>query len=145
MASAGIDVPESGSGESSGVFLTNAVLCFRTEGGCQGPVQREWFKNCGTRFLRPQIELINPQAVVCLGERAYAAVLTAYDLPPIRNWRAAVDGPGTALAGGPIVFAVYHPGQRILNTHRRAPEQRNDWKRIGVATSQLGRMPGAAV
>ena len=98
LAEAGIKVSEVGSGESSGVFLTNAVLCFRTEGGCQGPVQSQWFHNCGTKFLRPQIELVNPQAVVCLGERAYGAVLTAYELPPVRNWRAAVEGPGIVLA-----------------------------------------------
>lgn len=132
LAAAGIEVPDGGPGESSGVFLTNAVLCFRTEGGCQGPVQSRWFKNCGTQFLRPQIELINPQAVVCLGERAYGAVLAAYDLPPVRNWRTAVEGAGIALAGGPLAFAVYHCGQRILNTHRNSAAQFEDWKRIGL-------------
>ena len=139
LAAAGIDVSEGGPGESSGVFLTNAVLCFRTDGGCQGPVQARWFQNCGTQFLRPQIELVNPQVVVCLGERAYGAVLAAYHLPPIRNWRIAVEGPGVALAGGPVAFAVYHCGQRILNTHRKRPEQFNDWKRIGEAIAEFGR------
>ena len=139
LAEAGIDVPAVGSPESSGVFLTNAVLCFRTEGGCQGPVQSRWFQNCGTQFLRPQIELVNPQAVVCLGQRAYGAVLAAYQLPPVRNWRAAVDGAaGIALPGGPIAFAVYHCGQRILNTHRDRAAQFEDWKRIGAA---MARMP----
>ena len=137
LAEAGITVPEDGPGESSGVFLTNAVLCFRTEGGCQGPVQSRWFDNCGTQFLRPQIELVNPRAVICLGERAYEAVLEAYELPPVRNWRAAVEGSGVTLAGGPTAFAVYHCGQRILNTHRKRPEQLNDWKRIGKEIARL--------
>lgn len=131
MASAGLAVPDTGQGESSGVFLTNAVLCFRTAGGCQGPVQSQWFQNCGSRFLRPQIELINPGAVVCLGQRAHGAVLAAYGLPPARNWRAAVEGAGVALPGGPVAYAVYHCGQRILNTHRNQIAQHRDWKRIG--------------
>ena len=145
LAEAGITVPEVGSGEASGVFLTNAVLCFRTERGCQGPVQSRWFQNCGAQFLRPQIELVKPQVVVCLGERAYGAVLAAYELPAVRNWRAAVEGSGIALAGGPIAFAVYHCGQRILNTHRKRPEQFKDWRRIGEAMetmSRVGRVPG---
>ena len=96
----------------------------------------------GIEFLRPQIELVNPQVVVCLGERAYGAVLAAYELPPVRNWRAAVEGAGVALAGGPVAFAVYHCGQRILNTHRKRPEQFKDWKRIGAAIATTSN-PGA--
>ena len=137
LAEAGIKVPEVGPGESSGVFLTNAVLCFRKADGCQGAVQSQWFENCGTHFLRPQIELIDPQAVVCLGERAFGAVLAAYGLSRVRDWRKAVDGPGIALPDGPIAFAVYHCGQRILNTHRKKPEQLKDWKRIGVAMARM--------
>ena len=139
LAAAGIDVPEVGPSESSGVFLTNAVLCLRKELGCQGTGKLEWFQNCGPQFLRPQIELINPQAVVCLGQRAYAAVRSAYQLPPARNWRAAVAGTGVALAGGPIAFAVYHCSQVVSNTHRKKPEQLKDWKRIGMAMAKMSK------
>jgi DNA polymerase len=132
MASAGINVPDTDRGGTSGVFLTNAVLCFRTAGGCQGPVQSQWFQNCGSRFLRPQIELVNPEAVVCLGQRAHGAVLAAYGLPPVRDWRAAVEGSGVALPGGPLAYAVYHCGQRILNTHRNESAQLRDWQRVGT-------------
>ena len=136
MAHAGIVVPE-GPGEPSGVFLTNAVLCFRTDDGCQGSGKTEWFQNCGPRFLRPQIELVKPQVVVCLGRRAYAAVLSAYELPPVQDWRAAVEGSGIALAGGPIAFAVYHCSQVSLNINRKEAEQVNDWKRLGAALARM--------
>ena len=76
LAEAGIKLPEVGPSQSSRVFLTNAVLCFRREDGCQGPVQQRWFTNCGMHFLRPVIELVKPQVVVCLGERAHGTVLT---------------------------------------------------------------------
>lgn len=132
MAHAGIAASEGSSG-TSGVFLTNAVLCFRRNGGCQGPVQSAWFQNCGTRFLRPLIELVAPVAVVCMGQRAHTAVLAAYDLRSPLNWRDAVEGNGTPLPNGPTVFAVYHCGRRILNTHRKPSAQIEDWKRIGIA------------
>lgn len=131
MAAAGLSVPEAGPNGSCGVFLTNAVLCFRTEGRCQGPVQLSWFRNCGTQFLRPQIDLIAPRFVICMGQRAYEAVLAAYSLPRPQNWRAAVMGSGVRLPSGPQAFAVYHCGRRILNSHRKEPQQLEDWRRLG--------------
>jgi DNA polymerase len=133
MGSIGVNVPDVGvTTGPSGVFLTNAVLCFK-DGGCQGPVRKEWFQTCGPRFLRPLIELINPRVVICLGEWAYRTVLAAYELPVYANWRAAVEGPGVPLSGGSIAFAVYHCGGRILNTHRKREAQLQDWRRIATA------------
>jgi hypothetical protein len=60
MASIGIDVPEVGPGESSGVFLTNAALCLRRKPGCQESGNPKWFRNCGHQFLNPRIKIINP-------------------------------------------------------------------------------------
>jgi DNA polymerase len=119
--------------ESSGrgaLFFTNAVLCLK-EGGAQARVRDECFRNCGTRFLRPLIDLIRPRVVACLGERAYRAVLTSCGLRP-GKFREAVESESPVdLPGGVSVFAVYHCGARILNTHRRFSAQRDDWRRIG--------------
>jgi uracil-DNA glycosylase family 4 len=137
LASVGVPVPDVGvAAGPSGVFLTNAVLCFKDQ-GCQAPVREEWFQACGPRFLRPQIELVNPRVVICLGERAYGAVLSAYDLPAHPNWRRAVEGPGVMLAGGPVAVAVYHCGQRILNTHRKRDAQFEDWKRVAAVLRDM--------
>jgi uracil-DNA glycosylase family 4 len=130
LLSIGVDTKDSrDTTQVAGVFLTNAVLCFKDE-GCQGPVRDEWFANCGRRFLRPQIELIQPKAVVCLGERAFRAVLAAFEIPCTLSFRSAVDDSGTLLPSGSTAFAVYHCGRRILNTHRSRPQQLADWKRI---------------
>lgn len=114
---------------SRGVFLTNAILCFK-DAGCQGPVRDQWFTNCGRLFLRPQIELIQPKAVICLGERAFRAVLKAFEIPCTLSFKDAVEGKGIPLPQGSIVFPVYHCGRRILNTHRPRPAQLRDWQRI---------------
>jgi uracil-DNA glycosylase family 4 len=144
MTSAGIGVPQIEPAHNAGVFLTNAVLCFRTADGCQGPVQDSWFTNCGTRFLKAQIDLIKPEVVVGMGARAYGAVLSAYGVPPVKNWRTTVEGPGLVLPTGSTAFAVYHCGRRILNTHRDREAQLEDWKRIGD-TMRLRKPSGTAL
>lgn len=132
LRSVGIQVPDvCVTSDPHGVFLTNAVLCFK-DGGDQAPVRSACFKACGPQFLRPQIELINPKVVVGLGEQAYRAVLSAYALRVPPRWCDAVEGPGVPLDGGPIAFAVYHcsaRGQRYRNWEA----QLRDWQRIAAA------------
>jgi uracil-DNA glycosylase len=112
------------------LFFTNAVLCMKG-GDAQAPVKQEWFENCGTRFLRPLIDLLGPRVVVSLGKRAYEAVLTAYGIRP-RKFRTAVESEEPdQLPGGASLFAVYHCGARVQNTHRPLADQLKDWKRIG--------------
>jgi DNA polymerase len=115
------------------LFLTNAILCLKTEGGLQGQVQRKWFENCGENFLRPLLEIISPKVVVALGERAFTAVINTFR--PIfkmpSRFRDAVDGIGRAgglqITTDTRLFPVYHCGARIMNTHRRLGEQKADW------------------
>jgi DNA polymerase len=112
------------------LFFTNAVLCMK-EGGAQAPVKPGWLRNCGSRFLRPTIELVQPKVVVSLGAKAYEAVMSAYQMTA-RGFKAAVEsGEPDRLAGGVYVFPVYHCGAYVLNTHRKLPQQIEDWRRIG--------------
>ena len=99
----------------------------------QGATEPEWFTNCGSRFLRPTIEIVRPKVIVTLGERAYRAIAGIYELkrPPFRG---AVDmKDGFELPNGIRLFPVYHCGARILNTHRKLTQQTEDWKKIGRA------------
>jgi uracil-DNA glycosylase family 4 len=130
LESIGFAVPKPAKTPASArVFLTNAVLCFKDQ-GCQGPVRDRWFENCGQRFLRPQIELLSPKVVVCLGERAFRAVLSAYGISVSISFRTAVEGAGISLSSQTTAFAVYHCGRRILNSHRAREAQFRDWQRI---------------
>jgi DNA polymerase len=115
-----------------GVFLTNAVLCLKG-GGLQARVEKQWFKNCGSPFLRRQIEIVTPRVAVALGQRAYEAVLGAFGLEagPFRT--AVEDEEGTTLPNGSCLLAVYHCGRRILNTHRPFERQQLDWRRVAKA------------
>ncbi len=126
---------DSGGGK---IFLTNAVLCLKQEGGMQGKTDPAWFKNCRSRFLRPTIEILRPRIVVALGERAYRAVAAVYGIKS-QPFRSAVEcETGFELEIGIRLFPVYHCGARILNTHRPMDAQKKDWGKIGRA---LGRVP----
>jgi uracil-DNA glycosylase len=113
------------------LFFTNAVLCLK-RGGAQAPVRPQWFRNCGRLFLRPTIELVQPKAVVCVGEKAYRAVLGAWEIKPRKFIDAVTSKDPVVLSPlGPAVFSVYHCSARTQNTNRNIVAQREDWKRIG--------------
>lgn len=113
-------------------FFTNAILCLK-DGGLQAKVRPEWFANCGSRFLRPTIDLIAPKVVVTLGLWAYRGMRAVYSLPRVA-FRKAVERPdGFRLMDGTVYFPMYHCGARILNTHRPMDMQRRDWERVKTA------------
>jgi DNA polymerase len=129
-----IGLPIGRPGETVGqniVFFTNAVLCLK-EGGLQGRVQKQWFLNCAP-YLRRQIDIVRPKVVVALGKHAFESVLHAFCLKPAGFRQAVEDAGGILLPTGSRLFAVYHCGARVLNTHRPLKMQREDWQRIGRA------------
>jgi uracil-DNA glycosylase family 4 len=102
---------DSGGGE---IFLTNAVLCLK-QGGVQGETDQTWFKNCGSRFLRRNIEIVRPRVIVALGERAFRAIADLYGIGR-QAFRSAVEREdGFELLGGIRLFPVYHCGARIAS------------------------------
>jgi uracil-DNA glycosylase family 4 len=116
------------------LFFTNAILCLKP-GNLQSEVETEWFMNC-RKFLIRQIEIIRPQVVVALGERAFYSILATFDKSYKRQkYGTTVDAVGTAggikLFKGTRLFPVYHCGQKIINFRTRSwEEQLSDWKRI---------------
>jgi DNA polymerase len=111
------------------VFLTNAILCLK-EGGLQGAVEQEWFRNCGVKHLKPTIDLVQPKVLVSLGARVYQTIQELYALPKVRFKEAVNHKLGIVLANSTHYFPLYHCGSRIMNTHRKFEQQLADWARI---------------
>lgn len=119
-------------GEHKDLFFTNAVLCLK-DGGAQAETDKSWFRNCGKLFLRPLIELIEPEVVIALGEKAYRATIEAYyrPIPRYSKYSEVVDRLGEIqLNSKSRLFAVYHPSRRIINTYRPMDMQIKDWIKI---------------
>lgn len=111
------------------VFITNAALCNpRGETGANRKPAREELSNCSD-FLRRQLEVIAPPVVVTLGAVSLAA-LRAVEYHPltlkenvgqIRGWN------------GRLLVPLYHPSPQVLASHRREPQQLEDYKSVARA------------
>jgi DNA polymerase len=135
-----IEPPSMTDAGGGGLFFTNAILCLKT-GGLQAPVDPAWFKNCGSQFLRPSIEIVRPRVLVTLGERAYRVMTSLYGLNWLPFKAAAEREDGFLLFGRTTLYPVYHCGARILNTHRPEAKQVTDWSRIGRALRAASPQP----
>jgi uracil-DNA glycosylase family 4 len=116
-------------------FFTNAVLCLRDKNTqMQSKANPVWFNNCvgKKKFLRQQIEIVNPRVVVGLGALAFNSILRSFDLKPKKLREIVRDKKGIKLPNTRAkAFAVYHCGAAGWNINRTKREHLRDWKRIG--------------
>jgi uracil-DNA glycosylase len=126
-----IGLPQADSGQHV-AFFTNGILCLKPdEGGLQGNVEKQWFANCGTLFLRRQIEILAPKVVIAVGLEPFRQTLASFSIKSGSTLRPYVtDAEGTLLPNGSRAFAVYHCGARGLNMNRSLQLQQADWRRI---------------
>lgn len=113
------------------IFITNSALCNpRGETGANRRPTRLEVSNC-SGFLRRQLEVIDPRVVVTLGAVALEA-LRAVEYHPftlkenvgqIQNW------------GGRLLVPLYHPSPQVLASHRREPQQLEDYQSVARALS----------
>jgi DNA polymerase len=135
LTSIGIQVkgPES-KAKCEELFFTNAILCLKDgEGGLQAETQDQWYNNCCRYFLKPLIEIVQPKAVVTLGEKAMIAILSEYNIKTrFKSFKQAVEFvPGIKLNDETTLFPVYHCGARGVNINRKGIEQhKKDWSKI---------------
>ena len=111
------------------IFITNSALCNPrgATGANRRPTRRE-LSNCSD-FLRRQVEVIDPPVVVTLGAVALEA-LRAVEYHPftlkenvgqVQAWR------------GRLLVPLYHPSPQVLASHRREPQQLEDYKSVARA------------
>jgi uracil-DNA glycosylase len=111
------------------IFITNTVLCSprKPSGANRRPTQRE-IKNCAD-FLEKTINLINPQIIVTLGSVAlealktieYHQIILRMDAGKIFRWQTR------------RLVPLYHPSPQVVASHRRMPEQLEDFKAVAEA------------
>ena len=111
------------------IFITNTVLCSpRSETGANRKPSRSEIKNCA-EYLEKTIKLINPQIIVTLGSVAlealksieYHQIILRLDAGKIFRWQTR------------RLVPLYHPSPQVIASHRRMPEQLEDFKSIAAA------------
>jgi uracil-DNA glycosylase family 4 len=117
-------------------FITNAVLCNpKDDRGNNATPNREELKNCAA-FLRRQIEIVNPQVVVSLGNQA----LQALSLIESHSITLAAGVRKQWTWHGRILIPLYHPGQRAM-LHRSFLNQLADYRFVAEVVTRLGQRP----
>lgn len=115
-------------------FVTNAVLCNpKDEKGNNATPTRVEVENCA-KFLKSQIEIVDPKIVVTLGAQSLNAlkliqqheITLAEGVRKSWNWN------------GRILIPMYHPGQRAM-MHRSFLNQLADYKFLAETFFRMGR------
>ncbi len=122
------------------IFITSAALCNpRSDSGANRKPTKMELANC-SGFLRHTIEIVNPAVVVTLGSVALDALksIRHHDLSlrksaaKIQRW------------DGRVLVPIYHPSPQVLASHRREPEQLQDYKVVARAIEQASLESNAA-
>lgn len=82
---------------------------------------------CATEFLLPQVDIVRPKLVICLGVRTFNAISNATGRASVPNV-AAMVGSGFRI-GSSLVAGVAHPGSLGMNARGRSQVDA-DWKAL---------------
>lgn len=116
------------------IFITNSALCNpRTASGANRKPTRAELSNC-SEFLRRQIEVVGAPVVITLGAVALAALkaveyhqLTLKEhAGQVQRWH------------GSLLVPLYHPSPQVLASHRREPQQLEDYRAVARALVLAG-------
>ncbi len=111
------------------IFITNTVLCSpRKPSGANRRPSKSEIKNCA-EFLKKTLRLIDPQIIVTLGSVAlealktieYHQIILRMDAGKIFRWQRR------------RLVPLYHPSPQVIASHRRMPEQLEDFKAVAQA------------
>ena len=118
------------------IYVTNCVLCNpKGPSGNNVTPNRAEIANCSD-YLKRQIDIVNPKAIVTLGATALAALKH-------------IEGHGLNLKEhvrtkhswyGRLLFPLYHPGQRAM-IHRSFANQQSDYRFVSDEVRRLGAKP----
>lgn len=111
------------------IFITNAALCNpqTATGANRRPTKRE-VVNCSD-FLRKQFDLLDPQIIVTLGSVALEALKTI----EYHQYTLRADAATILRWNERILVPLYHPSPQVTASHRRVPQQIEDYKALGEA------------
>jgi uracil-DNA glycosylase family 4 len=130
----------------SDVFVTNALLHtpvqasgrkYDDDYGCLSirPPSIEEVKNCG-KFLRAQIDLINPRIICTLGKAAIDACQAIFSDFPHALLRVDVARP--MKWDDKVVFPLYHTSPNVTASIRTLRQMEKDFQALGKLMDELG-------
>jgi restriction system protein len=116
-------------------YATN-LFPFIKSGRLDTPISAADMTLCASRYAIPQIEIVAPKMVVCLGKKTFDAILRALRQPTI-PWTDALQGHRTLLDDIEIYASPHTARWGIMNAGgmRRVHEI---WERLAACLLRLG-------
>ena len=110
-------------------YATN-LFPFIKPGGISSKIFRIDLVRAALEFAIPQIEIVSPRLVICLGLETFNAVRIASNYKASPNLSVALEN--SFLVSGSSVWCQAHTGARGQNTRNSANKQQSseDWKRM---------------
>lgn len=93
------------------LFFTNMVLCLKP-GYLGGDVRDRYMDNCAAAIFKPLVDIIEPKAIVALGEQASKAILRLYGIRHIKSSsvKSLILASPFKLTNKTVLFPRYHLG-----------------------------------
>ncbi|WP_292466085.1 hypothetical protein [Mesorhizobium sp.] len=116
-------------------FATDAFV-FVKPGNMSARIPARDLRRSALEYAMPQIEIVKPQAVVCIGSATYNALRYALKCP-YASIDASLDGEPIRLESTPI-FGVNHTGGLAAIFGGGPEAQERQWSRLAKAISRYG-------
>ena len=109
------------------LFFTNAVLGMK-KGKMDKQVKEKWYLETANEFIKPLINIVNPEIIIAMGEAAYKTIAEIYELrvKPLKE----ITGKNPInLSDSKKLFVVYHCTPNCY-LFRKMDLQKEDWRKI---------------
>ena len=108
-------------------YLTN-VFPFLKPGGISARIARKDYDYCAKQFTVPEIQIVRPRLVICLGKETFDALRRASGQANAPNMPTAIEK-SAFKEWGTRVHCVAHTGARGRNNRGREQVEK-DWQRL---------------
>ncbi len=111
-------------------YITNTFLWnpVNEQGNNDRPSEQEI--DSALEFLKRQIEIVNPELVIALGNTAYNTLDKINKLPVYNSPMKDLSGKIFRWTENMYIGAMYHPSPRVVGTHRSIDQMSNDLRSI---------------
>jgi len=110
------------------LFFTNAVLGMK-KGKMDKQVKEKWYLETANEFIKPLINIVNPEIIIAMGEAAYKTIAEIYELR-VKPLKEIVGKKPIDLSDGKKLFVVFHCSPRSCQMNRSLDLQKEDWRKI---------------
>lgn len=122
--------------KSNKLFFTNALVGLKKD-GMQAKINPLLVYKSAETFLKPLIEIIQPKAIIALGQLAFNSIyfINFGKLTPNVDYNLAFEKHVAKQFITPNnikIFPVYHCGSRGIKMNRNEEKQIEDWKQIRI-------------